>query len=151
MASSTSKNLVPRINGNALVDNKTSANLGIGTNVTDKSWTTSIAVSNNSIKVYSSFSLEAGVWLATLTVDWPATNNTGQRNAFLSPNNDTASWTDYGRGSCYVVPGCSSMSPTITTTVLINLSATTTIYIKLWQNSGVSVNVSTVRVHCVRF
>lgn len=161
MATSTIKNLNPSINGVSLVpgNNYTSADLKIGTVQVNSTWSTAKTVANNTTVVYSNFNLTAGIWLITLRVDWPTTGGDNRtRTVWLSPNNATTDaggqWTQIGEVSLcpgYQVPGCSSMNPTNTGTVLAEFSTTTTVYIKLQQNSGSSVSVSSVAVHCVKF
>ena len=109
----------------------------LGTVVTKDCGSTATATSTG--KSIGSVSLAAGTWIVVGTA-WFAANATGRRYVKLSPTSG-----DIGTGQAFAAlspSGFSSGNPATTVVRVVELSATTSIHLNVWQNSGGNLNAA---------
>ena len=114
-----------------------------------KDISTSVSVATSTYKSIGSVSLEAGNWVITYGAQF-ATNSTGIRCAFLYTTADATASSAWYRETCSQVSASSAQNTYLQGAFVYSPSATTTVYLTLWQNSGSSLscngNITAIRI-----
>lgn len=92
-------------------------------------------IANSTSTALGSISLEAGVWIVVANA-WFASNSTGHRYVRLS---DVSGNANAGEG-CSSSSAMASGNLSLCAVRTFDLSSTTSIYLNVWQNSGIMLN-----------
>lgn len=107
-----------------------------------------VSVAASTWKTVASLAFTAGIWIVFGTVQW-ANNSTGRRRAILSTSTDSSD--NYSLMTSMEIKALNdgSANTYVNFASVISLSASTTLYLNTWQNSGSALS-TTGRFYAVR-